>query len=250
MANPASTHLSIRDVHVYYGSSHVLQGTSLECLRGKLTAIVGRNGVGKTTLIHTLMGLLPVRSGSLLLDREGQTVDLKLRPAWARRELGVALVPQGRRLFRSLTVEEHLTLVPPIKPRPYDLDAIYAIFPRLQERRRARANTLSGGEQSMLAISRALILNADILLMDEPTEGLAPLLVDAIGDVIRGLAESGLTVLLVEQKLKFALNTADQIAIMERGRILEVFDRDAITDADALSQMILTGNSPSQLPEC
>ncbi len=245
MANPSPIALSVEGVHVHYGLSHVLQDTHLSVPRGDITAIVGRNGVGKTTLINSIMGLLPITAGRIVLYGGDQTYELAQCSAAARKKLGMALVPQGRRLFRSLTVEEHLNLVSPIKPAPYRIESIYEIFPRLYERKRASASTLSGGEQSMLAISRALILNPDILLMDEPTEGLAPLLVDAIGQIIIGLKAAGLTVLLVEQKLKFALNAADHIAIMERGRILSIYARNQIHDADALSEMILTGTVTS-----
>lgn len=245
MAHPRPVALSVQDLNVHYGLSHVLQATELSVPRGDITALVGRNGVGKTTLINSIMGLLPVSSGRILLYRDAETVDLAKRRAADRKKLGVALVPQGRRLFRSLTVEEHLNLVSPIKSAPYDLEAIYAVFPRLRERRRASASTLSGGEQSMLAISRALILNPEFLLMDEPTEGLAPLLVDAIAETVSGLKDKGLTVLLVEQKLKFALSVADRIAVMERGKILGVYAREQIQNADALSEMILSGSVTS-----
>lgn len=245
MVNSSSTALSIDAMHVHYGLSHVLQETELTVPCGDITAILGRNGVGKTTLINSIMGLLPITSGRIMLYREDGSYDLAQRPAADRKRLGIALVPQGRRLFRSLTVEEHLNLLSPIKATPYDLAAIYEIFPRLYERRRAGASTLSGGEQSMLAISRALILNPDILLMDEPTEGLAPLLVDVIGRLIVGLKNLGLTVLLVEQKLKFALNVADRIAVMERGKILSIYARDQIQNVDALSEIILSGTIAS-----
>ncbi len=241
MANPSSIALSIDSIHVHYGLSHVLHETQLKVPQGEITAILGRNGVGKTTLINSIMGLLPITSGQIMLYRDDTTVDLAQRQAADRKKLGIALVPQGRRLFRSLSVEEHLNLVNPIKPTPYNLTSIYEIFPRLYERRHAGASTLSGGEQSMLAIARALILNPDTLLMDEPTEGLAPLLVDAIGRIVVGLKDAGLTVLLVEQKLKFALNVADHIAVMERGRILSIYARDQIQDVDALSEIILSG---------
>lgn len=241
MANLSSVALSIDALHVHYGLSHVLQETELTVTKGDITAILGRNGVGKTTLINSIMGLLPITSGRIMLHTGGNIYDLARRPAADRKKLGIALVPQGRRLFRSLSVEEHLSLVSPIKPAPFNLKSIYDIFPRLYERRRAGANTLSGGEQSMLAIARALILNPDTLLMDEPTEGLAPLLVDAIAKVVVDLKDTGLTVLLVEQKLKFALNVADRIAVMERGRILGIYARDEIQDVDALSEIILSG---------
>lgn len=235
--------LSVEDLHVHYGPSHVLQGTSLEVGANEVLAVVGRNGVGKTTLINTIMGLLPITEGRILLRVSEEPQDLTNRPASDRRSLGVAIVPQGRRLFRSLSVEEHLNLVAPIRPEPYDLETIYDMFPRLYERRRAPATTLSGGEQSMLAIARALILNPRVLLMDEPTEGLAPLLVKNIADIIVGLRDGGLTVLLVEQKLKFALQVSNRLAVMERGQIIGLYSRAEIDDVSALSELILHGVS-------
>lgn len=236
---PKLASLSIEGLHVYYGPSHVLQGVSLQVPSGEVTVIVGRNGVGKTTLINSLVGILEAEQGSILLEHQNQKKELVGLPAFSRKKFGIALVPQGRRLFSSLTVNEHLRLVRPIKEGPNTIQTIFEIFPSLYERRGSYANTLSGGEQSMLAIARGLILNPDILLMDEPTEGLAPLLVDQIGEVISNLKGQGLTVLLVEQKLKFALNVANTMAVMERGKIAGIYPRNEITDVNALSEMIL-----------
>lgn len=241
MAKPKLISLSIEGLHVYYGLSHVLHGVSLQVPSGEVTVIVGRNGVGKTTLINSIMGILKSEQGSIYVENHNQKKELVGLPAFSRKKFGIALVPQGRRLFRSLTVDEHLRLVSPINEGPNTVQTIFEMFPRLYERRGSDANTLSGGEQSMLAIARGLILNPDILLMDEPTEGLAPLLVDQIEEVISTLKEQGLTVLLVEQKLKFALNVANTIAVMERGKIAGVYPRKEITDVDALSEMILRG---------
>ncbi len=241
MAKPDRAALTVDDLHVYYGPSHVLQGATLTVPAGQTSAIVGRNGVGKTTLINSLMGLLPVRRGRMMLHRGNTSHDLTALAAADRKPLGMALVPQGRRLFRSLTVEEHLHLVSPINPGPFDLAGIYELFPSLYERRRSGADTLSGGERSMLAIARALVLNPDMLLMDEPTEGLAPLLVRAIADLIGELSGRGLTVLLVEQKLKFAIDVASQIAVMERGRMIGVYPRQSIEDAETLSDLVIGG---------
>ena len=235
--------LTLKNVHVHYGLGHVLQGVNLSVNKGEIMAIVGRNGVGKTTTINTIMGMQPASEGNVIFEDNGQKVDLLQLPAFDRKKLGIALAPQGRRLFRSLTVAEHLNLVVPYSNQPFDIDSIYEMFPRLHERKRANATTLSGGEQSMLAIARALILNPRFLLMDEPTEGLAPLLVQRIGEVIQGLSGQGITILLVEQKLRFALEVSNRVAVMERGRIVDTYSSDQIDDVNALSELIMHGSA-------
>jgi len=227
--------LRMADLHVHYGASHVLHGVTLDVPEANITAIVGRNGVGKTTLIHTIMGMLPASQGQLSMGK----LDLLGRPPYERKRLGLALVPQGRRLFGSLTVEEHLDLVKPIRPGPYSPRQIYELFPSLENRRRSLARTLSGGERSMLSLARALVLNPTLLLMDEPTEGLAPLLVEAIEEVVLELCQAGLTILLVEQKLTFALAVSDWIAVMQRGEIAGLYERDRIQDVETLGHLIL-----------
>jgi branched-chain amino acid transport system ATP-binding protein len=198
-------------------------------------AVVGRNGVGKTTLMHAVMGMHPASSGRVLVNG----VDLIPLPAYRRRDHGLALVPQGRRLFRTLTVREHLQLVKPIRSEPLNLESLSELFPSLFDRLDAPASTLSGGERSMLSIARALIVNPYFLLMDEPTEGLAPMLIGAIADVFPRMREAGLTVLLIEQNLQFALSVADRLAVMERGEIIHEFDRDEVEDISELSDLIL-----------
>lgn len=237
--------LQIEGVQVYYGMSHVLHGTTLDLPAGQVTALVGRNGVGKTTLVNAIAGLVPVESGSIVFDG----VELTKRPATARRGLGIALVPQGRRIFRNLTVEEHLELAPKKAGNPFTRAWIYETFPRLQERRTSLASTLSGGEQSMLAIGRALTIDPRLLIMDEPTEGLAPLLVETVRQVIVRLREQDLTVLLVEQNLQFALDLADRVAVMDRGAIQHLFPRSQITDVAQLGDLILAGDSSSSRPK-
>ncbi len=229
--------LAVSDLHVHYGASHVLHGASLQVESQSVTAVVGRNGVGKSTMIHAIMGLVPASSGEVTVGG----VELLGLPAHRRRDYGLALVPQGRRLFSGLTVEEHLNLVEPMRKGPFGLDRVLELFPALADRFHAYAETLSGGERSMLSIARALVVNPEILLMDEPTEGLAPLLVEAIEGAIPQMQEVGLTILLVEQKLPLALNVAEHIGVMDRGEIIDFFRREEIEDAGRLSDLILQG---------
>jgi ABC-type branched-subunit amino acid transport system ATPase component len=217
--------------------SHVLQGTSLDVARGRVTALVGRNGVGKTTLINSVMGLTPAATGSAWFG----DVDLLSLPATRRKRLGIALVPQGRRVFRSLSVDEHLGLVASAKNSRFSKEWVYETFPRLAERRKSMASNLSGGEQSMLAIGRALTVDPTLLIMDEPTEGLAPLLVETVREVVDQLRATGLTVLLVEQNLQFALDVAASVAVMHRGAIDHVYERSQIADVAVLGDLILSG---------
>ena len=216
--------LEVHDIHSYYGLAHVLQGVSLVVPAKTVIALLGRNGMGKTTLIRSIMGLSPpvVRSGSVVF--RGEELRGKAANAIARKGLG--LVPQGRRLFPSLTVQEHLTMVrrPPSGDGAgrvcWDLPQIYELFPRLAERKNHRGGQLSGGERQMLAIARALMTNPDLLLMDEPSEGLAPLLVQRLREELTELKTSGLSILLVEQNVRLALAVADHVHIIERGRIV------------------------------
>ena len=216
--------LEARDIHSYYGLAHVLQGVSLAVPAKTVIALLGRNGMGKTTLIRSIMGLSPpvVRSGSVVF--RGEELRGKAANEIARRGLG--LVPQGRRLFPSLTVQEHLTMVRRLPSGDgagrvcWDLPRIYELFPRLAERKNHRGGQLSGGERQMLAIARALMTNPDLLLMDEPSEGLAPLLVQRLREELTELKTSGLSILLVEQNVRLALAVADHVHIIERGRIV------------------------------
>ena len=231
--------LTISDVQVFYGMSHVLHGATLSIPRGQVTALVGRNGVGKTTLVNAIAGLVPVQSG--WIDLRG--IELTRLPATARRGLGIGLVPQGRRIFRNLTVEEHLMLAPRSSNNPFTREWIYETFPRLYERRSSLASNLSGGEQSMLAIGRALSIGPRLLIMDEPTEGLAPLLVETVRQVLDRLREQEMTVLLVEQNLHFALDVADWVALMVRGEIQRRFARSEIIDVAQLGDMIISSGA-------
>lgn len=211
----ASDVLSITDLNVYYGSSHILQGTSLS-FEGGVVALVGRNGMGKTTLAKAIMGLVPVRSGAITF----QGRSLVGLPPYAIARLGVGYVPQGRGLFSSLTVEEHLLLAARnARSGHWDADAVYELFPRLKERRKQSGTTLSGGEQQMLAIGRALVTNPSLLVMDEPAEGLAPVVVEELVHTCRRLVESGMSVFLIEQNLYLASAVAERAHVMVTGTI-------------------------------
>jgi branched-chain amino acid transport system ATP-binding protein len=207
--------LEVSGVHTYYGESHVLQGVSLTVGAGEVVAILGRNGVGKTTLVRSIVGFTPPRQGTVRFKGR----DITRLPSFRMTALGMALVPQGRRVFPSLTVRENLEVARRAGAR-WSLERVYAVFPRLRERESNRANKLSGGEQQMLAIGRALMSNPDLLLMDEPTEGLAPLLVREVGRVMGELRGEGLSILLVEQNLPLALSVADRVHILSRGQIV------------------------------
>ncbi len=205
--------LSVRDLHVYRGASHILQGISLD-LGARPLAIVGRNGMGKTTLCQAIMGLLPVRSGSVGV---GGRMVAGARPYRVARA-GIGYVPQGRRVFPSLSVHEHLSIMTTSRSRgAWTVERIYETFPRLAQRRRNGGAQLSGGEQQMLAVARALLLNPAVLVMDEPTEGLAPVLVDQLIEVLRQLPASGIGLLLVEQNLAVATGVADRVLVMVNG---------------------------------
>ena len=209
--------LKIIDIHTYYGDSYVLQGISLEVVKETVVALLGRNGVGKTTLIRSIVGFTPARRGQILFKERDITHVAPFKIV----RLQIGLVPQGRRIFPSLTVKENLAIAARgSDAQPWNFEKIYALFPRLEERRSQRANTLSGGEQQMLAIARALISNPLFLLMDEPTEGLAPVLVREVGDVILRLKEGGLSIFLVEQNLSFARKFADYTHVMSKGKIV------------------------------
>jgi branched-chain amino acid transport system ATP-binding protein len=215
----ASDALVLDGIDAYYGDSHVLHGVSLRLGEGRLLGLLGRNGAGKTTCMNVTVGLLPARRGAVAVF--GHAVTGRAPEGIAA--LGVALVPQGRRIFKSLTVRENL-VVAGRKPRGglpmlWTLDAVYALFPRLRERHHHVAGSLSGGEQQMLAIGRALMSNPRVLLMDEPSEGLAPLIVGEVMSTIRHLKGQGLSIVLVEQNAKLVFDVADDIVILNSGHV-------------------------------
>jgi branched-chain amino acid transport system ATP-binding protein len=213
--------LEVRDLHSYYAASHILQGVELSVPEGTAVGLLGRNGMGKTTLVRSIMGTRPptVQSGSILFEGE----ELVGRAPYRIAQLGLGLVPQGRRVFPSLSVAENLTIAartPDNGDSQWDLESVGRLFPRLEERRAQRAGQLSGGERQMLAIGRALMTNPKLVLMDEPSEGLAPRLVQQLRDHLLALKGSGVSILLVEQNLGLALAVADRIYIISRGKIV------------------------------
>jgi branched-chain amino acid transport system ATP-binding protein len=209
--------LKIIDIHTYYGDSYVIQGVSLEVAKREVVAILGRNGVGKTTLIRSIMGFTPVRSGQILF----KDINIASLPSYKISRMQMGLVPQGRHIFSSLTVGENLMVsARNVGSGPWNLEKIFEFFPPLKNRIHHRGNELSGGEQQMLAIARALISNPDFTVMDEPSEGLAPLLVKEIGDIILKLRDEGHSILIVEQNLIFALKVSMKTHVMSKGKIV------------------------------
>lgn len=213
--------LQIDNIRTYYGDALILDGISLDVMRGTCVTVLGRNGVGKTTLARSIIGFTPPRTGRVLF----QGAPIEACPSREIVRLGVAIVPQGRRVFTSLTVEENLRIAAR-KPevsfsgQNWDLPRVYQLFPRLQERRHQRANTLSGGEQQMLAIGRALMTCPKLLLLDEPTEGLAPIVIELVVKALQELRRSGVALLLMEQRVEVALRLADvAIAMSSHGAI-------------------------------
>ena len=209
--------LRLTNVHAFYGDSHILHGVGFSLEEGRVLALLGRNGAGKTTCISTIVGFLTPKDGEIRLF--GEPIE-GLSPERIS-HLGIGLVPQGRRIFPSLTVRENLVVARQRErstARPWNVERIFGLFPRLQERDAQFAGTLSGGEQQMLAIGRALMGNPRVLLLDEPSEGLAPLIVAEVGRTIKRLKEDGQSILLVEQNLKLALEVADQAVILNTGR--------------------------------
>jgi branched-chain amino acid transport system ATP-binding protein len=210
--------LRVEDLHAWYGESHILHGMTFAIGEGEVVTLLGRNGAGKTTTLRAVMGIVGQRRGSVRF-RGAELVGLASNRI---AKLGLAYCPEERGIFASLNVEENLMLPPVVKPGGMTVEEIYRIFPNLQERRRSQGTKLSGGEQQMLAIGRILRTGANLLLLDEPTEGLAPVIVQQIGDVIRTLKAKGFTILLVEQNFHFAATVADRHYVVEHGQVIDM----------------------------
>lgn len=233
--------LKVQNLHVYYGAIHAIKGVSFEVHRGEVVTLIGANGAGKTTILNTVAALLPARSGTVEFLGENLST---IRGAHQIVSRGLALVPEGRRVFLQMTVEENLEMGAYTRPRSSiapELERVYEQFPRLRERRRQIAGTLSGGEQQMLAMGRALMSTPSLLMLDEPSMGLAPLLVEQIFDIIQSLHRAGTTILLVEQNAQMALSVADRGYVLETGRIVTTGSGTDLLRDEAVKKAYLGG---------
>lgn len=235
--------LVVEGLVVHRGPVQVLHGVDLQ-VRDEPVAVLGRNGAGKTTLCHAIMGLLPVSRGSIRFDG----LELAGKRPDAVAALGVSIVPQGRRVFPSLTVDEHMRLMAGRSKGAWDVARVYATFPRLAERKGNYGNQLSGGEQQMLAISRSLLLNPRLLILDEPSEGLAPVIVEQLLQVLRTLRDEGTSILMVEQKLRVGTSAARQVAIMSAGKIVHLGGSAQLLQDEALQQQFLGISGDGESP--
>ena len=220
MGSSATEYLRISDLHAFYGESHILHGVDLTVNRGEVVTLLGRNGAGRTTTLKSILGLVGRRSGSIMLNGV-EAVNL---PPHAIARLGIGYCPEERGIFASLSCEENLLLPPAVASGGMGLDEIYGMFPNLRERRASQGTRLSGGEQQMLAVARILRTGAKMLLLDEISEGLTPVIVQTLSKMIRMLREKGFTIVMVEQNFRFAAPLADRFYVMEHGRIVEQFD--------------------------
>ncbi len=212
--------LSVRDLNAWYGESHALHGIDLDVHQGETVTLLGRNGVGKTTALRSIVGIIRKRSGTIRFDGK----DMLRVPLHRTARHGIGYVPEERGIFSTLTVEENLTLPPVIAKGGMTLAEIYQLFPNLEERRKSPGTKLSGGEQQMLAMARILRTGAKLLLLDEPTEGLAPVIIQRIGEVLQTLKQRGMTILLVEQNFRFASKVADRFYVVDHGQVIDTFD--------------------------
>lgn len=227
--------LQIRNLHAWYGESHVLHGVDISVDKGECVCLLGRNGAGRTTTLRAILGLTSRRTGEVLLNGQ-ETINLQTHQI-AR--LGVGYCPEERAIYASLSCEENLTLPPVLKPGGMSLDEIYDLFPNLKERRKSQGTKLSGGEQQMLAMARILRTGADILFLDEVSEGLAPVIVERLGLVIETLKKRGYTIVLVEQNFEFASELADRIYIIEHGKVVEHLAASEISEKqDQLKELL------------
>ncbi|MCA3246764.1 MAG: ABC transporter ATP-binding protein [Azospirillum sp.] len=220
----AETLLEVADLHAWYGESHILHGVNLTVREGEVVTLLGRNGAGKTTTMKSVMGIVTSRKGKVSF-RGQDTIAL---PSYAIARMGIAFCPEERGIFASLDVKENLMLPPAVAPGGLSVETIFELFPNLKERLSSQGTKLSGGEQQMLAIGRILRTGAKLLLLDEPTEGLAPVIVQQIGRTIRRLKAEGFTILLVEQNFRFAATVADRHYVMEHGRVVDEIANDAL----------------------
>ena len=234
---PSDTTLQVRDLRASHGAGLTLHGINLAVAGGEAVAVVGRNGVGKTTLVESIFQMGPRTSGSVSFG----THRLDQMKTQQMMRLGIALVPQGRRLFASLSVVEHLQLAQRMAGQS-NLNLAYDMFPILRERAKYPATSLSGGEQSMLSIARALVTNPKLVVMDEPTEGLAPLLVHQVRDALIAMKERGVQILLIEQNLRVAMAVSDRLLVMDRGEITAEFDTASIDNLARVRQLIVMGS--------
>ena len=210
--------LKVRGLEAWYGESHVLHGIDFDVAPGEVVTLLGRNGAGKTTTLKSIMGVLAKRKGSVMLEGK-ETIAL---PSRSIARLGIGFVPEERGIYSTLSVEENLMLPPQVKPGGLPVEQIFTLFPNLKERLKSQGTKLSGGEQQMLAIGRILRTGANLLLLDEPTEGLAPVIIDQIGATIRMLKQKGFTIILVEQNFRFAQTVADRHYVVEQGKVIDM----------------------------
>ena len=220
----AAPMLKVRGLEAWYGESHVLHGIDFDVGAGEVVTLLGRNGAGKTTTLKSIMGVIGKRKGSVVLEG-AETISL---PSRAIARLGIGYVPEERGIYASLSVEENLMLPPRVRPGGLSLDEIFTLFPNIKERLKSQGTKLSGGEQQMLAIGRILRTGAHFLLLDEPTEGLAPVIIDQIGATIRKLKQDGYTIILVEQNFRFAATVADRHYVVEQGRVIDMIENDQL----------------------